>query len=64
MNDYMPCDKQDADSVPSFTFEQEDILSIADECGLVWAGFDDDGEMQFVGTTKQFELFEKIKEKI
>ena len=37
---------------------------LAEECGLIFAGKNDDGELEFVGDDGAFEKFEEAKSKV
>lgn len=39
----------------------EDIKNAAAELGMTFAGIDEDGEMEFIGTEEQWENFEEAK---
>lgn len=41
---------------------EEEQKQIADSCGLVYSGKNFDGELEFIGTDKQWREFEKAKQ--
>ena len=45
-----------------FATEELKMIKLAEECGLQYAGRDDDGEVEFLGKTEAFEKFEKAQE--
>lgn len=47
------CDKR------KFTEEQMVKMKLASECGLAFGGVDDEGELNFIGTEKEWKKFEK-----
>jgi len=35
-------------------------MKLASECGLAFSGVDDEGELNFIGTEKEWKKFEKL----
>lgn len=46
----------------SWKEDNKELLDMADEAGLVFCGFEEDGEPQWVGEDYQFTKFEMLKE--
>lgn len=46
-------------------FSEEEMLKmkLADRCGLAYGGRDDEGELNFIGSKKQWDKFEALKTK-
>lgn len=44
-------------------FSEEEMLKmkLADQCGLAYGGRDDEGELNFIGSKKQWKKFEDLK---
>jgi len=53
----LPVDFQDDSE--KLTVEEEDRITIAEECGLKWTGRDEDGALSFIGNDSQWAKYEQ-----
>lgn len=42
----------------------ERLLSLRNEAGLTFGGYDDEGIEQWIGTDRQWEMFQSLKDKL
>ncbi len=58
MDNNIPIDRQRIDDLPN-TDHFDDLIALAEECGLKYCGLNSDNNPEFNGTEKAWDKFEK-----